>query len=193
MKKLNIKCGAALFLDRDGVINRRIPGDYVKLPSEFEFLEGVPEAIKIFNLYFDYVVVVTNQQGIGKGLFTREQLDFVHLNMKLELARRGALLHKVYYCPELESNPNNCRKPRSMMAEWAKTDFPKIDFLNSVMMGDSATDIQFAENCGMQSVLIDTKPGELAKCRPDFVFPSLLEMALNIHLNYSSSKIFFIS
>lgn len=183
MKKIIINSGAALFLDRDGVINRRIPGDYVKKTSEFQFLEGVPEAIKIFNLYFDYVVVVTNQQGIGKGLFTREQLDFVHLNMRLELARQGALLHKVYYCPELESNPNNCRKPRPMMAEWAKADFPVIDFGKSVMVGDSATDIEFAENCGMQSVLIDTKPGELVKCRPDFVFPSLIDLALNISLS----------
>jgi D-glycero-D-manno-heptose 1,7-bisphosphate phosphatase len=180
MKKLNIKSGAALFLDRDGVINRRIPGDYVKNPSEFQFLEGVPEAIKILNLYFDLVLVVTNQQGIGKGLFTREQLDYVHLNMKLELARKGALLHYVYYCPEMESNPNNCRKPRSMMAEWAKTDFPLIDFNNAVMAGDSATDIEFAENCGMQSVLIDTNPGESAKCQPDFTFFSLLEMAQNL-------------
>lgn len=183
MKKIIIQRGAALFLDRDGVINRRIPGDYVKHPSEFEFLDRVPEAIRFFNLYFQYVVVVTNQQGIGKGLFFREQLDFVHLNMKLELARRGAFLHKVYYCPELESNPNNCRKPRPMMAEWAKADFPEIDFLKSVMVGDSATDIEFAENCGMQSVLIDTKPGELAKCHPDFVFSSLFDLAINLSLS----------
>ena len=180
MKKIIIGQGAALFLDRDGVINRRIPGDYVKNPSEFEFLKGVPEAIKIFNLYFSCVVVVTNQQGIGKGLFTEDQLKNVHLNMRLELARKGALIHHVYFCPELENLKDNCRKPNPNMAIWAKRDFPTIDFSNAVMAGDSASDIEFAKNCGMQSVLIDTKLGELARCTPDFVFSGLIEMSQNL-------------
>ena len=180
MKKIIIGRGATLFLDRDGVINRRIPGDYVKNPAEFEFLEGVPEAIKIFNLYFSYIVVVTNQQGIGNGLFTEDQLKTVHLNMCLQLARKGALIHRVYYCPELESKADNCRKPNPIMAFWAKRDFPSIDFSNAVMVGDSASDINFAKNCGMQSVLVNTKEGELENCTPDFVCSGLLEMSKNL-------------
>ncbi len=67
-----------LFLDRDGVINQRIVGDYVKSPEEFQFIDGVPESISILNGLFRYVIVVTNQQGVGKGKMTGNDVEAVH-------------------------------------------------------------------------------------------------------------------
>ena len=80
-----IKEARYLFLDRDGVINRRLVGDYVKCQDEFEFLEGNLEAFEIFNRLFDKIVVVTNQQGIGKGLMSENDLEQVHSYMKKEI------------------------------------------------------------------------------------------------------------
>jgi len=73
--KLKINDGWSLFLDRDGVINKRLPDEYVKHPDEFEFEAGVTEAMAILAGFFNPIIVVTNQQGIGKGLMTVDQLE----------------------------------------------------------------------------------------------------------------------
>ena len=80
-KILNIDKSWSLFLDRDGVINTRLVDDYVKCWEDFEFLPGVLEAIKCFNKLFSTIVVVTNQQGIGKGLMKVETLNNIHKKM----------------------------------------------------------------------------------------------------------------
>ncbi|MEI7981828.1 MAG: phosphatase, partial [Bacteroidota bacterium] len=67
-----------LFLDRDGVINRRIVGNYAKSCDQFEFIPGVLDAIRQFSLIFGKIIVVTNQQGIGKGLMSREDVTAIH-------------------------------------------------------------------------------------------------------------------
>src|SRR5688572_23731927 len=95
-----------LFLDRDGVINERIPGDYVKNWDEFIFLDGVLEALNILARKFNRIVVVTNQQGIAKGLMTEEDLNKVHQRMVLEIQESGGKIDKVYFCPLSEKlNP----------------------------------------------------------------------------------------
>lgn len=150
-----------LFLDRDGVINERIPNDYVKTVKEFSFFVGVPLAMEKIESIFGHIFVVTNQQGIAKGLMTESDLAKVHRHMKKTIENLGGRIDKIYYCPE--KNPSPCRKPNIGMAEQAKRDFPTIDFSRSVMVGDSVSDIEFGNRLGMFTVFIETKGESLPK------------------------------
>jgi histidinol-phosphate phosphatase family protein len=143
-----------LFLDRDGVINRRLVDDYVKHPDEFEFLPGVPEAVAAFAKRFGHIVVVTNQQGIGKGFYTEADLAAVHQKMHTGFATAEALVDAVYFAPQLSRENSPMRKPGIGMALKAKEDFPEIDFSRSIMVGDSGSDLEFAANAGMFAVYV---------------------------------------
>lgn len=143
-----------LFLDRDGVINRRLLDDYVKSWAEFAFLPGVLEAIAVLSEVFGRIVVVTNQQGIAKGLMTEADLQSVHNQMVSEIQKAGGRIDKVYFCPHHRQDNCACRKPRIGMAEQAKADFPEIDWQRSIMVGDTPSDIEFGRNAGMRTVFI---------------------------------------
>jgi histidinol-phosphate phosphatase family protein len=145
-----------LFLDRDGVINRRPVDDYVKNWDEFEFLSGVLVALKTLSGIFGKIIVITNQQGIGKGLMTIEGLATIHQKMVLEIEKFGGRVDAVYFCPSLKGEDANCRKPGTAMAELAKKDFPEIDFDKSIMAGDMESDMVFGRNAGMKTVYINT-------------------------------------
>lgn len=154
---------SALFLDRDGVINTRIPGGYVRHPDEFEWMPGNPEAIAQLRPLFDYFFVVTNQQGIGKGLMTMAELQAVHDHMCAGLEKVSALPNRIYTCPDLKTAPNNCRKPSPKMGLQAKADFPDVDFSRSVMVGDSLSDLQFGHNLSMRNVWVTGKAEDEAE------------------------------
>ena len=94
--KLDIDKTWTLFLDRDGVINLHYPNDYVKNWDEFYFLEGVLDAIKLLSNIFKRIIIVTNQQGVGKELMTREDLDFIHAEMLKEVRKHGGRIHAIY-------------------------------------------------------------------------------------------------
>lgn len=143
-----------LFLDRDGVINERLPGAYVKHPDEFTFLPGAIEAIVSMNRLFGTTLVVTNQQGIGKGLMTAADLHVVHEEMQASVKAAGGNFDAIFYCPELAAGDPPCRKPNPGMAMQAKAQFPIIDFERSVMVGDSPSDMEFGERLGMKTVFI---------------------------------------
>ncbi len=154
---LNIDQSWTLFLDRDGVINRRLPDDYVKKLEEFEFLPDVPDAIRKLSQIFGCVIVVTNQQGIGKGLMTVQDLSIIHDEMCREIESHGGRIDKIYFSPHLKSEQSNMRKPGSGMAQAAKLDFPEIDMKKSIMAGDSESDMWFAKNSGMHAVWINSE------------------------------------
>lgn len=145
-----------LFLDRDGVINRRPVDDYVKNWDEFEFLPGVLEAIKSLSGIFGKIIVVTNQQGIGKGLMTVEGLADIHQKMISEIEKYGGKVDAVYFCPNLKGEDENCRKPGTAMAQLAKKDFPEIILEKSIIAGDMESDMLFGRNAGMKTVFINT-------------------------------------
>lgn len=150
-----------IFLDRDGVINKRKPGSYVKKTKDFIFLNGAKKAIKKLSKKFNRVIIVTNQQGLGKGLMTEEELNLVNDYMISEIKNSGGRIDKVYYCSQLATAKSNCRKPNSEMAMKAKEDFPDIEFSKSIMFGDSISDIEFGKRLGMKTVLIPTKEEEI--------------------------------
>ena len=164
-----------LFLDRDGVINKKLHNDYVKSIEEFEWLENVIDALKILRKIFGKIIVVTNQQGIGKGLMTDDDLHKVHQFMQQVLANEGIVLDKIYYAPELATNHSLKRKPNIGMALEAKKDFPNIQFAKSIMVGDSLSDVQFAHNAGMYSVYLASQPESFIPY--DFTFSDLYEFA----------------
>lgn len=148
----NIKY-TTLFLDRDGVINEKIDG-YVQTYSEFKFIDGVLESLKHLSEYFKKIIIVTNQQGIGKKIMTSDDLDRLHESMINEINLFGGRIDKIYYCPCLESENCACRKPNSGMLLEAKNDFPLISFNHSILIGDSETDMIAAKNVGVKPIKV---------------------------------------
>ncbi len=150
----NIDKSWTLFLDRDGVINKRIYGGYVQHPDTFEFLPGVLESLAFFSRIFGRIIVVTNQQGIGKGIMDEIQLEAVHRKMLTDVEYAGGKIDAVFYCPDLASKPDNCRKPSPFLALEAQKQFPEIDFHKSIMVGDAESDMVFGRQAGMFTVLV---------------------------------------
>ena len=144
-----------LFLDRDGVINRWLPGDYVRTWDQFAFLPGILECFRKWAARFRHIIVVSNQRGVGKGKMTQQELDAVHARMLAEISAAGGRIDAVYTCTELAPE-HPMRKPQTGMFLAACRDFPDIAPERSLMLGDSDYDREFAANCGMPFVLMDT-------------------------------------
>ena len=178
LKNLNINKNWTLFLDRDGVINKKIDNDYVKQWIEFEFIEGVLDALKFLNTVFGNIIVVTNQQGIGKKLYRKEDLEIIHKNMLYEIAYHGGKIDKVYFSPYLKSENHPYRKPGIGMALKAKEDISTINFKQSIMVGDSMSDMEFGRNAGMKTIYISEEITENDKI--DFNFKSLNEIVISL-------------
>ncbi len=165
---------SAIFLDRDGVINKKIENDYVKSWDEFEFIKGSPEAIAFLRKSCKYLIIVTNQRGIARGLMSIKDLKLIHDKMLNELNEKGASVDGVYSCPEEEGS--NCRKPNIGMAMEAKADFSDIDFSNSLMIGDSRSDLEFGKNLGMKTVWVSAVDKELPSELFDLKTNSLFDL-----------------
>lgn len=177
-----------LFLDRDGVINERLPGAYIKDWDDFQFTSGTLEAFARFNQIFSRVFIVTNQQGIGKGLMTQADVNVLHQKLEAAIITHGGRIDGIYTCPDLATQPDNCRKPNPALALQAQADFPEVDFKKSVMVGDSISDIQFGQQLRMRTVLIDTKEDEreqwaaakVAGLEPHLTLPNLASLTAHI-------------
>jgi len=154
--KFEIDKNWTLFLDRDGVINKKIDNDYVKSWNEFSFIDGSLEALSVLSILFGNIIVVTNQRGVGKGLMSENDLNIIHDRMIDLVLKNGGRIDKIYFCPEI-LDTSLCRKPNIGMAMMAKNDFPNIDFERSVMIGDSKSDIEFGKRLNMKTVLIGSK------------------------------------
>lgn len=145
----------AVFLDRDGVINRKRE-DYVKSWSEFEFLDGTAEAIKIFSSRGYKVIVVTNQSAVNRKLMTSDTLEQIHNNMVRLLGNQGARIDAIYYCPHTPEEQCNCRKPRAAMLERAMHDF-QLSPEECILVGDSESDIQAGKTAGVRTYLLENQ------------------------------------
>ena len=153
----NIDTTWSLFLDRDGVINERIFGGYITEPKGFKFIDGAEAGIALLSRAFHRVFVVTNQQGIGKGLMTERNLLEIHTYMCNQIHLAGGKIDKCYFAPNLRGAEDDLRKPNSGMAELAKLELPEIDFGRCVMVGDTDTDIEFGKKLGMKTVRVKTE------------------------------------
>lgn len=165
----------SLFLDRDGVINKRNFQGYITSIEEFEFLPGVLPGLKTLTDFFHLAFVVTNQQGVGKGLMTERNLLEIHAYMCNQIHKEGGRITKCFFAPNLKGDKEDMRKPGPLMAELAKQEFPEVEFERSVMIGDTDSDIMFGKNLGMKTVRIKTE--ELIGVEADVTVSSLLEFS----------------
>lgn len=170
-----------LFLDRDGVINVERKADYVKNVSEWEFVDGSLAAIsKLSNLFRD-IFVITNQRGVGKGIMSRQDLEDVHKYMLEKIVDAGGNIRGIYFCTDLDSSSIN-RKPNIGMAFQVQAEFPEVDFSQSLMIGNSRSDIEFGKKAGMYTILVGEKYPKTDKIYniADSYFSSLHEFALSL-------------
>lgn len=143
-----------LFLDRDGVLNRHILGDYVRTPQMWEWMPGILQAMALWAGKFTHIVLVTNQRGVGKGVMTDAQLSKVHAHMMQGVLEAGGRIDLILACTSVsEEDPR--RKPNPGMFYEACSLFPDIDAKSSVMLGDAPSDAAFAKNCSMQFILLN--------------------------------------
>lgn len=168
----------AVFLDRDGVINRKVPEPgYVTSWDQMHLLPAAVMAIPLFNRADFRVIVVTNQRCVAKGLLTVPELESIHVQMCSDLASAGANIDAIYYCPH-EENACSCRKPAPGMLLTAAREY-NIDLGASWMIGDSAADVQAGKSAGCKTVLLGAD-GRMSSSVPDITSESLLDAAHEI-------------
>ncbi len=165
-----------IFLDRDGVINKKIDNGYVTSFKSFDFLPRAIEAIKKLTACAGEIFIVTNQQCVGKEIISNDDLYFIHDEMLNAIEEQNGSITQIYYAPQLKEEESAYRKPNSGMADLAKEDFPYIDFNKSIVIGDSDSDIQFGLNKGMITIKIEHQNSGVAH----FSFPSLFEVVKSI-------------
>ena len=183
MKKFQINKDWTLFLDRDGVINERIVNGYVMDSKNLILTPNLIKALKILSVKFGRMLVVSNQQCVGKGYCSHQTIDQVHSDLNDILIKEKILISDFFFCPHKASDNCTCRKPKSGLALKAQQKYPTIDFSKSVMVGDMITDIFFGKNLGMTTVYV----GEIEiphfseiKENADFIFDNLYEFAKKI-------------
>lgn len=166
-----------IFLDRDGVLNPHIPGDYLKSAHDVTLLPGVAPSVRRLNDARLPVVIISNQQGVGKGVMTAQDLADIEARMAQLLAEQaGAQLTRCYYCTDLADTRSPRRKPEPGMLLEAAQELG-LTLANTVFAGDSRTDIQAGQAAGVgASVLLLSggistyAPGDIS---PDYVFADL--------------------
>jgi D-glycero-D-manno-heptose 1,7-bisphosphate phosphatase len=154
----NTAKGPAIFIDRDGVINRRRPGDYVLNWSQFVFMPGIRDALRQLASLGPPLIVISNQAAVGKGLLDAAHLEEITLKMQQALLEDGTTLAAAYYCPHRIEDHCPCRKPKPALLLSAAADF-NIDLSRSIFIGDSDTDLQAARTAGCAPVLFGSDTG----------------------------------
>jgi histidinol-phosphate phosphatase family protein len=150
------KLRKAIFLDRDGVINKE-RSDYVKTVEELIILDVAAPIKKLKENDF-LVVVVTNQSAINRGLTTHQNIEQIHSAIQEHLKKKGTQIDAFYYCPHRPDENCTCRKPKPGLLKKATSDL-KIDLRSSWMIGDRDSDIEAAQSVGCKSVKITDSLG----------------------------------
>jgi histidinol-phosphate phosphatase family protein len=147
----------AVFLDRDGVLNENRDA-YVRSWEEFAFLPGTFAALRGLNSLDVPVIVITNQAGVGRGLIPEQHVEDIHQRMSVEIARHGARIEQIYWCPHTYQDDCACRKPKPGMLLRAAEQLG-IDLASSVFVGDAETDVEAGKRAGCRTVLVLTGRG----------------------------------
>lgn len=164
----------AIFLDRDGVINEVLSNrvKFVNRPKDFYLLDGVGQAIHLFNQAGYPVFVVTNQGGVGLGYMKETNLQAIHQKMLNDLAKENAIITDIAYCPHKPHAGCHCRKPKpAMILELAEKHH--IDVQQSYMAGDRLPDIE----AGIAAEMTTVQIGKTDKTPANYHFPNLLAFA----------------
>ncbi len=176
-----------VFLDRDGVINK-YPGDfeYVKSWDEFSFLPGTSKALKQINKKGYKIFIISNQAGVGRGIYSQEALDLITKNMLAELSKGGVEISGVYYCVHRKEENCPCRKPNTGLIDIARSRMKDqgfdIDLKSSFFVGDTMRDIEAGRKSGLKTILVFSgkeKPKNSSSWseKPDFTAMDLFEAA----------------
>ena len=148
----------AVFLDRDGTLNED-PG-YLSHPKQMKLLPGVGEGLRLLKDAGFELIVVSNQSGVGRGIFKETMLPEIHARMNELLAPTGVKIERFYLCTHRPEENCACRKPKPFLIHQAETDLG-VDLTNSYMIGDKLSDIEVGENAGVKaSVLVRTGNGQ---------------------------------
>ncbi len=141
----------AVFIDRDGTINKNI--GYIDNPDKFHMYPQIADGIKLLNDSNFMIILITNQSGISRSLFTEDDLNKIHDKMKDELKKGGAKIDKIYFCPHHPNDKCNCRKPNTGMFQKAIPD-NNIDTSISFLIGDRMLDIEAGNKMGLRTILV---------------------------------------
>ncbi|NWG04228.1 MAG: HAD family hydrolase [Syntrophaceae bacterium] len=178
----------AVFLDRDGTINEDV-GDFCSI-EQLVFIPGAIEALKILQETFQ-LFIITNQSGVGKNIFTEEELIRFNRYFDIFLKNEGITIKKIYYCPHTKEQHCLCRKPSPYFIRQAEKDY-KIDLNSSYVIGDHPHDIEMAKTVGAEAIYILTGHGRKHRkelsIEPNFVCSNLYEAAIWIMESQSSNK-----
>ncbi len=172
----------AVFLDRDGTIAEEV--GYLNHATRFRMFSFVAAVVRRLNESGLPVIVVTNQSGVGRGYFPESLVHTVNELMTQQLAKAGARIDAIYYCPHTSADNCSCRKPKTGMLERAAKEHA-LDVQRSFVVGDRYGDIELARNARARSILVRTGygEGELAwhgakwPLQPDFVAQDLTQAA----------------
>ncbi|MBI4335857.1 MAG: HAD family hydrolase [Candidatus Omnitrophica bacterium] len=178
-----------IFLDRDGVINRD-PDEltdkgYVTCWEEFQFLPGALEALRVLTENSFKIVIISNQAGVGRGVYTKEKLDEITERMLEEIKAKKGLIYSVRYCVHRPEDNCDCRKPNTALFTRA-TQGVNMDFAKSYFIGDTKRDVEAGNRIGCRTVLVlsgkvkresETSSWEV---KPDFIMNDLKEAARKI-------------
>ena len=142
-----------ILVDRDGTLNTHILDGYVTKPCELTMLQNTETAIAKWKSEGKTVIIITNQRGVGKGVMTQADLQAVHESLKEKVEKRGGKIDAIYTSTGLDSS-DKTRKPNTGMMDMVMRDFPQTRKEKTVMIGDGETDMQFAENAGIDGIRI---------------------------------------
>ncbi|MDZ7319185.1 MAG: HAD-IIIA family hydrolase, partial [candidate division KSB1 bacterium] len=171
------KMKPAIFLDRDGTINRDV--GYISEPERFEFLPHALDGLLLLQNMGYRLVIITNQGGIGLGYFTKEDFYRVNKKMLTQISRAGIMIDRIYFCPHNLVEDCPCRKPKIALVLRGQQEL-NLDLSRSYFIGDSTVDIETGINAGMKTILIRSKKSpeaEQLSAQPNFVVADLLEAA----------------
>ena len=159
-----------VFIDRDGVINRRLVGDWVKSWQEFEMLPGVPEAISKLKAAGYRCILITNQRGISLGLFDFDQLNEIHGTMNESFKQNGGgKIDDIFICPHDRHHNCDCRKPQPGLFFQAAEKYKDISLPETVMFGDKETDRDAAAAAGCGKFFMVSDKCTLLDCVEEFL------------------------
>ncbi len=188
----------SIFLDRDGVICEEKNPPYVRTPDEFIFIPGCEKAISLLHELGFYVIVITNQSGINRGVIKKKHFKEIQKKMLVTLKMKNAPIDAVYVCPHKPDEGCECRKPKPGNILKAAQKF-NVNLKQSYFIGDTFTDMQAGKDAGCKTILVLSGKGkdELKKHKksrsngapPDFVAKNLLDAARKIRRETQDSRL----
>ena len=164
-----------VFLDRDGTIN--VDYGYVYQIEKLEFKDGVIDGLKKLQALGYKLVIITNQSGIARGYYTKDDFEIFMTEMKARLQNHGVTIDGVYYCPHNDEDKCDCRKPKTGLYRQAMHDFD-VDWSNSFVIGDNERDLSICKEKPITGILISEKP--LTSC---LNFDNFMKAAVYIEAN----------